>query len=563
MASGPAARRKTNTLRAKRVNVSMLEKLERGRDSYRRGAWSDAHESLSLADQAAPLGVEDLELLATSAYLIGREHDFHRCLERAHHAHLQRADQARAARCAFWLGLTLSFGGEAAKASGWLSRARRLVEGRECVEHGYLLLPAAEQLLAQNRGEEAHSIATQAVELGERFRDSDLVACARHVQGRALIEQGQVEAGLALLDETMLAVVGEELTPILTGLIYCSVIDACQQAFALDRAREWTSALARWCTQREHMVAFTGTCLVHRAEIMQFHGAWRDAMTEACRACERSALGDVPKPFAPGIYRQAEIHRLRGELAAAEEAYRQASRSGLEPQPGLALLRMAQGRTDAARAAIHRVLSAVTNPLPRARVLPAYIEIMLAAHDDRTARSACGELEAIAERFGTDVLRTMSMHARGAVEVASGDARAALAPLRGAFEGWRQLDAPYEAARVRVLIGLACRSLGDDDAAALELGAARAEFERLGAAPELARLDALHERDHAVARHALTPRELEVLRLIAAGKTNKVIAAELRLSERTIDRHVGNILTKLDVPSRAAALAYVYERQLL
>jgi DNA-binding CsgD family transcriptional regulator len=541
----------------------MLEKLKRGRESYRRRVWGDAYQSLLLADQATPLGIEDLELLATSAYLIGRDRDFHRFLDRTHHAHLKAGDRVRAARCAFWLGLTLLLRGETGQASGWLARSRRLVEGRDCVEHGYLLLPLAEQHLAEGNGDAAHTTAAGAAEIGNRFGDADLIACARHLQGRALIQQGRLQAGLALLDEAMLGVIGGELSPIITGLVYCSVIEACQQVFALSRAREWTSALTRWCEQQPEMVAFTGTCLVHRAEIMQFQGAWPDAMAEACRACERFSEGVDPKPPPEAFYRQAEIHRLRGEFAAAEEAYRNASRLGCEPQPGLALLRMAQGRTDAAGAAIRRVLSAATDQLHRAKLLPAHIEIMLATGDIQEARSACRELEEIAKTYDTDVLEAMAAYARGAVELAEGRARAALGPLRRAFEVWRQVESPYEAARGRALIGVACRSLGDDEAGRLELGAARAVFERLGAAPELARLDSLGRPATPAHRHGLTARELQVLRLIAAGKTNKAIATELFLSERTIDRHVSNILTKVNAPSRAAATAYAYNHKLL
>ena len=446
------------------------------------------------------------------------------------------------------------FEGESGQGSGWLARARRLVEGWDWVEHGYLLLPVAEQHLAEGQADAAHATAATAAEMGGRFGDTDLVACARHLQGRALIQQGHVRAGLTLLDEAMLAVLGDELSPIVTGLIYCSVIEACQHVFALSRAREWTAALARWCAQQPEMVAFTGACLVHRAEIMQFAGAWPDAMAEARRAGARHAEVDGPKPAAAAFYRQAEIHRLRGEFAAAEEGYRHASRLGCEPQPGLALLRMAQGRTDAACAAIRRVLSTVSAPLERAKLLPAHIEIMLAAGDNHAAHGACRELEEITEQFDTGMLHAMAMHARGALELAQGDARAALRALRSAFEAWREIKVPYEAARVRVLIGLACHSLGDDEAGGLELGAARAVFEGLGAGPDLARLDAPGERANSVHRHGLTPRELQVLRLIAA---------QLCLSERTIDRHVSNILARLNVSSRTAATAYVYAHQLL
>jgi DNA-binding CsgD family transcriptional regulator len=541
----------------------MPDELQMGRESYRRRAWGDAYDSLSHADRATPLGADDLELFAAAAYLTGRELEFHGALDRAHHAHLDAGDRVRAARCAFWSGLNLLLRGDTAQATGWLGRARRLVEGDDCVERGYLLLPVAEQRLGEGNDAGAHAAAVGAAEIGDRFRDADLIACARHVQGRVLIHEGKVEAGLALLDEAMLAVVTGELAPIMTGLIYCSVIDACQEIQAVRHAREWTTALARWCEQQPQMVAFTSTCLVHRAEVMQLSGAWADAMAEACRACERFSQGLERNPPAAAFYRRAELHRLRGELAAADEAYLTASRLGREPQPGLALLRLAQGRNEAASAAIRRVVSATTDPLQRARLLPAHVEIMLAVGDLDEARSACRALEESAATFDTEVLRALAAQARGALAVAERDAQAAVDALRRAFELWQRVEAPYEAARVRVLMGLACRSLGDDEAGDLELGAARAVFERLGAAPDLARLDSIRERSASARRPPLTPRELQVLRRVAAGKTNKVIAAELFLSERTIDRHVSNIFRKLNVHSRAAATAHAYDRKLL
>lgn len=545
----------------------MRNELERGREAYRRRAWTDAYNSLSRADGEEALGAEDLELLATSAYMTGRDSDHQRSLERAHHAHLNSKKEGgavRAGRCAFWLGLTLLFRGEKAQASGWLARARRLVEGRDCVEHGYLLLPVIEQRLGEGKGRAAHAAATEAVELGERFGDVDLRACARHLQGRALIRQGQAGSGLALLDEAMLAATGGELSPIVTGLIYCSVIDACQEVFAWRRAREWTSALAGWCEGQPEMVAFTRTCLVHRAEVMQFDGAWPEAMAEAGRACEGSSpTVAYPGARAAAAYRKAEIHRLRGEFAAAEEAYQKASRLGRDPQPGLALLRMSQGHTDAASTGIRRATSAATDRLQRVKLLPAHVEIMLAAGDVKGARSRCGELEAIAEEIETEALEAMAAYALGAVELAEGEARRALSALRRAFETWRRIKAPYEAARARVLIGDACRSLGDEEAAELEFAAARDIFERLGANPELARLDSSTQESRPADRHGLTDRELQVLRLVAAGKINRVIAGELSVSERTVDRHVSNILNKLEVPSRTAATAYAYEHGLL
>jgi DNA-binding NarL/FixJ family response regulator len=296
---------------------------------------------------------------------------------------------------------------------------------------------------------------------------------------------------------------------------------------------------------------------------MQFDGAWSEAMTEAGHAYERSSQAGDRKPPSAAFYRQGEIHRLRGEFEAAEEAYRNASRLGSEPQPGLALLRMAQGRTDAASTAIRRVLSEVTDPLHRAKLLPAFVEIALVGGDMQEAHDASAELDDIARRYATDVLQAMAAHARGEVELAKGSARAALIALRDAFELWRQAEAPYETARVRVLIAAASRELGDVESADLEIEAAAALFGRLGATADLAHLDTLRKRVTKVNQHGLTPRELQVLRQIAAGKTNKAMAADLSVSERTIDRHVSNILVKLGVPSRAAATAYAYSHKLL
>jgi DNA-binding NarL/FixJ family response regulator len=313
------------------------------------------------------------------------------------------------------------------------------------------------------------------------------------------------------------------------------------------------------------MMAFTAACLVHRAEVLRLNGAWREALAEAERASRRDPKRD-PRSTADAFYEMAEIHRLRGDHAQAEDGYRDASRYGREPQPGLALLRLAQGRASIAAAAIRRVVGAAQEPLARAKVLPTYVEIMLAAGEVAAAREAADELERIAARFGTELISATAAQARGEIELADGDAYAALASLRRALGLWQELQAPYAAARVRVSIALACRALGDEDGAALELDAARATFERLEAAPDLAHVDALRARPYvspAAAPGGLTRREIEVLRLVATGRTNRQIASELHLSEKTVDRHLSNIFAKLDVPSRAAATAYAFRHRLL
>jgi len=525
----------------------------------------DAYESLSHADQGVPLGAEDLELLATSAYMLGRDDDYVSGLERAHHAYLNAGEAMRAVRCAFWLGMNLALRGEMGRATGWLGRAQRLVEREEddCVERGYLLVPVMLRHEAIGDWEAAYAAAADAAEIGERFGDADLLALAVHEQGLVLVNQGRVEEGLGLVDEAMVAVTAGELSPIVTGIVYCSVITGCQEVYALHRAQEWTAALTQWCEEQPDMVAFSGRCLVHRAEIMELHGAWRDALDEARRARQRCVQGKNQSAAAQAFYRQGEVHRLRGRFSAAEEAYRDASWCGWEPQPGLALLRLAQGNDDAAAAAIRRVVGETTQPLKRARLLPAYVEIMLAVGDAQEARNACRELQEISARYESGMLGAMVAHAEGAVDLAEGDARAALPALRHAWQVWQELEVPYEVARVRVLLGLACAALDDDDTAALELEAARGVFAQLGAEPDLARVDSLARSTVSADAHRLTARELQVLRLVAAGETNKAIAAELVLSERTVDRHVSNIFTKLGVSSRAAATAYAYKHQLV
>jgi DNA-binding CsgD family transcriptional regulator len=540
--------------------------VSQGREAFARRAWADAFEAFSRADRDAPLGAEELELLATSAYMLGRDDDHVRALERAHHAYLDLSDAPRAVYCAYWIGHNLMLRGEMGPATGWFGRGQRLLEreGRECAERGYLLIPDLVAYAIAGDFEAGYATATEVAEIGTRFGDQDLVAIGVHEQGHALVRQGRFEEGLRLLDEVMVTVTAGELSPIVAGTIYCNTIGFWQSVYELGRAREWTEALTRWCAQQPDMVAHTGVCLVHRAEIMQFQGAWDAALEEARRAGERFAEGVLnERVCGKAFYRQGEVHRLRGERSAAEESYREASRRGYEPQPGLALLWLSEAKVDAAAAAMRRVLGEASQPRTRAALLPACVEIMLACGDVEEARIASRELEAISGAHRSDLLRAMSAQARGALALAEGDPERALVPLREACQAWHDLEAPYEAARVRVLVGMACRAAGDEDTAAWELDAARAVFDALRAAPDVQRVDSLTESRQAAASHGLTQRELQVLRLVARGATNKSIAAELVLSERTIDRHVSNIFAKLLVSSRAAATAYAYEHDLV
>ncbi|MGH2975908.1 MAG: LuxR C-terminal-related transcriptional regulator [Solirubrobacterales bacterium] len=539
--------------------------LELGRSSHAGQAWADAYGALSSADRSHELAAPDLELLATSAYMLGRQDDYFEGLQRAYQAHLEAGDSLAALRCAFWIGINLAQRGEMGGAGGWLGRAQRLLEreGANRVEGGYLLLPLVFEREGSGELEEAAVTAAEAAAIGERFGDADLFALAAHERGHILIRLGRVKEGLALLDEAMVAVTAGELSPIPAGIVYCGVILACQDAHEFRRAQEWTGALAAWCERQPDLVAFTGRCLVHRAQIMCLHGALSEALEEARRAERRCLEGENPAAAGEARYLRGEIHRLRGDFRAAEEAYREASAQGCEPQPGLALMRLAQGKAEAAEAAVRRLAGETTEPGKRAGILAAFIEIMLSVDDLEAAREACSELDSLADGHEEGALEAMSAQARGAVLLADGDVPGGLASLRRAFEIWRELEAPYEAARARELLGQACRELGDEDGATLELGAARDAFARLGAATDLTRVEMLLEVAVAVDAHGLTSRELQVLRHLAAGETNKAIAAELILSARTVDRHVSNIYAKLGVSSRAAATAYAHERRLV
>ena len=544
--------------------LQIADDLGRGREAYERSAWSEAYELLGRAERTAPLSGPDLVSLAISAHMLGHFDEWLPVLERAHHSYAEEGEMLPAVRCAFWIGMNLALRGEMGPAAGWLSRAQRLLErdGRECVEQGYMLLPVSFQHEVSGDFDGAAATAAAAAEIGERFGDNDLYALAVHVQGTVLAKGGRVAEGLSLLDEAMVAVTAGEVSPVVSGIVYCGVILACEEVYELRRAHEWTAALTRWCEQQPDLVSFRGRCLVHRAQLMRLHGDWPAALAEARLAGERFAAAMNPGAIAKAWYLQAEVQRLSGRFREAEEAYREASRHGLEPQPGLALLRLAQDNVEVASAAIRRAVSETADPAARAGLLPAYVEIMLAGGDIDTAREACGELQEIAARYGTDMPRAMVAQACGALELAAGDASGALVRLRQAFQAWHELDAPYELALTRVLIGRACRALGDEDGFEFELDAARRVFEQLGAAPSLAVVDSLTTGGESQA-HGLTPRELEVLRLVATGKTNREIALTLVISEHTVARHVQNIFTKLGVASRTAAGAFAFEHELV
>lgn len=547
-------------------SASVEELLVRGRESYAKRAWADARSLLLAADGLAPLVVEDLEQLAHAASLVNDVELMLKTLERVHNACMEEGQELRAARAGFWLGFRLMPRGERARAQAWLARVQRILDRQgDCVERGYVLLPQTIMKIVAGEIDAAEVMAKQATAIGEHYRDRDLIAFARALHARVYLRRADLEHGLSIFDDVMLEATSQELSPTVTGLIYCNVIAALTQVYAFDRAREWTAALSTWCEAQPQLQTFAGTCLVHRAELMELGGEWSGAFEAARTACDRVTSANDPMLAASALYQQAEIHRLRGQDAAAEAAYTECSKRGREPLPGLALLRLAQGKNEAAANALRRVVAATSDPLQRTRYLPAHVEVMIAAGALDEARASCAELEQTAALYRGEVLDAMAKHARASLALAEGNARTAVEPLRDALQAWQRVGAPYIAARIHALIARACAALGDQETAQLEQRCARETFERLGAVPDLAQLDALGARPSAApkASHGLSARELQVLRLVAAGKTNKVIAGELFLSEKTVDRHVSNIFSKLDVASRAAATAFAYEHGLL
>jgi DNA-binding CsgD family transcriptional regulator len=553
------------------------EALHRGRSAFRAREWAEAFRQLSAADGLAPLGGNDLELLATSAFLAGHDDVSLDAWTRAYHDSCRDGKAPRAARCAFWMILQLLSSGEWARANGWLATARRLLEDgqHDCGERGLLSVIVSRAQLKDGNDAAAHDAAAEAIAMTDRFNDPDLKAFGCLAQGLVHVKRGEAVAAAALFDEAMVTVTTGDVSPIAIGVVYCAVIEACYEVLDLRRAREWTAVLAQWCGTQPDLVPFRGHCLVHRAETMRLGGAWLSAMNEAAHACKRATesagregslrSGQPLRGYPAGaaFYELAEICRVRGKFAEAEEAYRQASLHGRSPEPGLALLRATEGRTDTAVTAIRRVLDQPQKRWTRANVLAAAVEILARAGDLAAARAAAEELTAMARAIDAPFLRAHAAQARGTVLLAECEPRAALTELRIAWMAWQELEIPYEGARVRVMIGLAYRALDDEDAAAMEFDAARHVFLRLDAVPDLMRVDELFAVSPDATTPHLTARELQIIRLLASGRTNRSIARQLTISQRTVDRHVSNILTKLNLPSRSAATAYAYQHNLV
>jgi DNA-binding CsgD family transcriptional regulator/mannose-6-phosphate isomerase-like protein (cupin superfamily) len=564
--------------REDRRAAMITDGLAAARDAFARQDWKRAYAGLSAADAArAQVSASDLECLAIAAYMLGKDEVSADLWSRAHTEWLRLHDPKRAARCTFWLVLDLLTRNEAAQAAGWIARAQHLLDRQpgDCAERGLLFAIVARTHVRRGDLDGAHEAASHAIRLARHFADdAELQVFSRLSLAQVMARRGEGAAAAALFDENMVAVTVGDVSPVGIGVVYCATIEACWWLLDLGRAREWTDALSRWCRAQPDLVPFRGQCLVHRAELMRLGGAWSEALSEAERACDWPAAsiddaGDSPRhssfkhPAGAAFYQLAEIHRLRGEFGNAEAAYRRANEYGHAPEPGLALLRLAQGKPTAAEATIRRVLGEPHARHRRAAVLAAGVEIMLAVADLPAALAAADELAAMAAQSDARYLRALAAHAAGAVRLTAGDVQGALTVLRQAWMVWQEIDAPWDAARARVLLGLACRLLGDDGSARLEFVAAERVFQRLGAGPDLTRLNALRAPLIATGEGRLTRREQQVLALIAKGMTNRAIASALAISDRTVDRHVSNILSKLDLPSRSAATAYAYERGLV
>ena len=531
-----------------------MEKLAAARAAFAARDWSGAHDGFLTARQETSLDADDLSALAAASWWLGLMDESLAVGEEAYGQYLEASDSRRAAMRAFDIAYAYFLRGNDTVGGGWVNRAQRLLgDEPDCPEQGYLLYFAVETSL--DGGEETMGKARQVQGFGRRHADRNLVAAGMVAEGRVLIKLGQAQEGVALLDEGMLEASSEDLSPIWAGNIYCHLMAACYELGDIRRAAAWTESTSEWCDRMAPAVLFKGICRVHRAQVMQILGAWTQAQDEAEQVCHDVAhihVGIV----AEARYQIGEIKRLRGDLEGAEDAYRQGHDLGRDPQPGLALLRLSQGRTDAAAVLIRSALAGVTDRLARARLLAAQVEIAIAAGDPATATVSADELDAVASAYRSSGLQAAATRSRGSVLLTTGRTEEAISTLREACSGWTELEAPYECAKVRVLMARAYRQLGDIESSERELDAARSVFEELGA--ELDARDAGAER-RATLPNALTEREGEVLALVAAGITNRQIAETLLLSQKTVERHVSNIFTKLDVTTRTAAARFAFE----
>lgn len=550
------------THRCRRVGLSVVapDALITARRALQRHDWQAAFDAAQAVPGDAPeLEADRADMLAEAAWWLGRLDDCIAARERAYLIFEDLGDRRRAGQCAIWLYEHHAFKASPAMAGAWLRRARRaLVDDPHCVEHGALLLREAEAAHGGGDLDGALALAAQVVALGRTLRSPNLEAEALQTVGRVLIDRGAVADGMGHLDEAMLFAVEGRLGPYSTGKVYCSLISACEELGDLDRAAEWTEATMKWAQQHPFAI-FPGICRVHRAVVLKRRGSLAEAEREAALACEE-LVGSHVGNSAAAYAEVGDIQRRLGELDQAEAAFAKAQQLCGQPCGGLALLRLAQGRVDAALSIVTDCLRGAKNPLGRSWLLPMFVHIAIAAGDLEAARNALAELDGIATTFPTAILRVTTQSTRGRLELAQGDAAGASATLQGALESWLALDVPYEVATTRTLLGQALRLSGDEAGATESFAAATKLFEHIGA-----RLDARGLGDGAKPPlpAGLTEREVEVLRLIAAGMSNNEIASALYLSVKTVSRHLSNIFTKIGVTSRAGATAFAFEHQLV
>lgn len=538
---------------------AMTEKriLRAAQEAYRQGAWSDATDLFLRADAEATLAIDDLEALVWAAGISARDGEMLATLERVYGHHSAKEDHEACARAAFWCGLRNMLIGEVGAGSGWLQRAAKHAEqtAPDCVQRGYVLLPQIFMHRGKGAYDTAVDIADRAIAIGESGNEPDLIALAGSLKGSILFRLGRIDEGYIPIDETMLLATSGRLSPLVSGIVYCEIVSSCCRVLEMVRAREWTAILSDWCRSNPQAKAFNGTCQVHRAEVMQLEGNWNEAFEEAERASQSLKGTYEQTAIASAAYRRGEILRLRGDFAAADAEYRLAAGIAIDPQPGLALLRLAQGQRDEAAAMIRRALDTAGDTARKATLLPAGIEIFIACDDLQAAESLNREMEEIADVFGTEILARATDQGRGLLALARGEFADAAAVLSRARQYWADFGAPYLVARLRVDISRAYAELGDVEGAGIELNAAEKSFVELGARPDLVRVRAIRARNKVPAARILTAREREVLTLMANGGSNPQIAGELGLSPKTVNRHVENIFDKLSVSSRAAAVA--------
>lgn len=540
----------------------MSDERARASSDFARGDWASAFAAWSRMEFDV-LTADELDNCATAAELVGRHQETVRFLQRAFRLCQEQGDSPRAVWCAFRLAMTSAAHAEPALSAGWTARAEGLVDGLnpDAAERGWVVFLRMFHHLGARDFAAAAAAADEAVAIGIRHQDPDLTAMGQCAQGRMALYTGRIPEGLALLDEAMVRVIAGETSPIIAGHIYCTAIEGCQEIGDFARVAEWTAALERWCDAQPGLLAFTGQCAVHRGQLLRLHGDWAGALTELDLAIDR--YRQVGSMDAAGVAacEIGDVRRLRGDYDAADLAYQRAADLGFDPQPGLALLWLARGQVGAASAAIARQLAEPGGPVQRCQMLPAAVEVLLATGEVADARAAAGELAELAAGFGSLSLEAVAAQAAGAVELAADDAAGALPYLRKALHLWTRAEFPYDRARVRILAGRALAALGDAESARRELEAGRAELRRLGAGPDSDEADRLLA--PATLPAGLTAREAEVLRLVASGRSNPRIAADLVLSEKTVARHLSNIFGKLDVRSRTAAAAYAFEHGLV